>query len=134
MSVLDDIAAALVTADLGQDTDETQDWMVRVGYLQETPDRSICVYFAGGPPPETAIPVGYPRVQVRVRGAPNDFNVVQQKEQAIFTFLHAGNAQSQFGTDYVYCYAQQSAAMPLGQDENRRPSLARNYKLMKSPA
>jgi hypothetical protein len=134
MSVLDDIAAALVTAELGQDTTESADWMIRVGYLQEAPDRSICIYFAGGAPPETAIPVGYPKVQVRVRGQANDFNAVQEKEAAIFAFLHAGNAQIQFGGDYVYCYAQQSAPMSLGQDENRRSNLARNYKLMRSPA
>lgn len=133
-SVLDDISAAMVTAGLGQIADETADWMIREGYLQAGPDRSICLYAAGGPPPETGLAVGYPGVQVRVRGKANDYDAVQQKEAAIFAFLHAGNAPIQFGTGYVFCYAKTSAPLPMGQDENRRPALVRNYSIMRSPA
>lgn len=131
MTVLDDIAASLVAANLGQQESEIADWFIRVGYIQDKPDRSICLYFAGGAPPETALKVGYPNIQVRVRGNSNDFNAVQQKEDAIFCFLHANDAPVRIGEDYVFCYAQQSAPISMGQDENRRPALVRNYRIMK---
>ena len=132
--LIDDIVAALVAGGYGQTTDEKSDWRIRALYLQANPDRSICVYPAGGAPPETGMSVGYPTIQIRVRGAEDDAQAVMQKEQDIFTFLQAGNAPIQLGTGYVYCYAIQSAPIPMGQDENRRPSVVRNYRLMKTPA
>ena len=130
MALIDDIIAALATAGLGQTTSDTADWRLRGAYLQQGPDRSICVYAAGGKAPEPGQPVTYPSIQIRVRGAPNDYAAVAAKEEAIFQFMQSGNAPAQFGAGYVYCYAQQSAPMPLGQDENRRPSVVRNYRLM----
>lgn len=130
-TTVDVIADALVAAGLAQDVDASKDWQIRVGYLQAAPNRSICVYPAGGRPPESGPAVDYPNIQVRVRGEANDYDAVQKKELAIYLFLHAGNAPIQFGSDWVYCYAMQSEAIPLGQDENRRPSLVRNYRIMK---
>lgn len=132
MTVLDDVVTALVAQSLGQTSSEAADWFIRTGYMQDTPDRSICVYFAGGRPPETRARAAYPNVQIRVRGMPNDFNAVQQKEDAIFCFLHAGDAPDDIGLNYVYAYAQQSAPISMGQDEKRRPALVRNYRLMVS--
>lgn len=131
MSFTTDIADALVAAGLGiQQTNEAADWMMRIGYMQASPDRSVCVYTAGGQAPETGMPAGYPNFQIKVRGNKDDYAAVEAMETAIYRFLHAGNAPVQFGATWVYCYAIQSAPLPLGQDENRRPALCRNYRTM----
>lgn len=129
--ILDDVIAALVAANIGQVTGNG-DWRLRAGYLQAEPDRSICVYEAGGMPPEAGQPVDYPKIQIRVRGNEDDYQVVRQKLQDIYNLLHSCDAPTVLGPTYVYCYAIQSGPLPLGQDENRRPELVWNFRLMKT--
>lgn len=130
--ILDDIAAALIAAvpPLGQKTASSTDWFIYEGYMQEAPDRAICIYQAGGRPPETGQPVDYPTIQIKVRGQANDYQAVQAQEAAIYKLLHATAAPILLGSAYVYCYAVQSGPLSLGQDTNRRPMLARNYRVM----
>jgi hypothetical protein len=130
-TVYDEIAAAVVKAGLAQDASETADWRIRIGYIQDAPNRSICIYLSGGRPPEPGLPVDYPNIQIRVRGNPDDAQAVINQENSIFKLLHANFESTTVGIDVVYLYAVQSAPMSLGQDENRRPSYVRNYRLMK---
>lgn len=132
--ILDDIIAALVAAGLGQSDDSAADWMIYGNYMQATPAKAICVYTAGGPPPETRTPADYPNIQIKVRGAADGFEEMAAKEEAIYLFLQAGDAPAQFGDAYVYCYAIQSSPIPMGQDENRQPAAVRNYRFMKARA
>lgn len=131
-NILEDVIAALATAGIGQVTDDAADWRLRAGYIQANPDRSLCVYEAGGLPPEAGQPVDYPKFQVRGRGAPDDYLALRQKMQDVYNLLHACNAPVLLGSTYVYCYAMQSGPLPLGQDENRRPSMAWNFRIMKT--
>lgn len=130
--IADDIMATLVAAGLGQNTASNSDWMIRVGYMQAGPDKTICIQEAGGRPPETGQQVQYPTIQIRVRGAGDGYQDMRDKEQAIFNFLHAGNAPVDIGGNYVYCFALSSSPVPMGQDGNRRPSVVRNYRLMRT--
>lgn len=132
--IIDDVLAALVTAGIGQITSDTADWRLRGGYLQALPDRSICIYEAGGPPPEAGQPAQYPKIQIRARGTEDDYVAIRQKMQDIFNLLHSCNAPAVLGPGYVYCYAAQSGPLPLGQDENRRPELVWGFRLMTGAA
>lgn len=129
--LLDDIEAAIVTAGLGQNSADATDWFIFKGYMQEAPDRAICLYVAGGLEPLAGQPVDYPTVQIRVRGGVDDYDATQQKEDAIFKLLHDCNASVMIGSVYVYLIAMQSTPIPMGQDTNRRPALIRNYRIMK---
>lgn len=122
------IASALVGAGIGTDV-ENADWQVFVGYMQATPDRAICVYETPGEAPLERWAIDYPSFQIKVRGKPDDYDAVRQKFQDIFLALHAN--ESNIGTVFVYCYARQSSPTPMGQDENRRPSLVWNFRTMK---
>lgn len=132
MSLLDDVSAAMVADGIGHVTPaDGTDWMIYQGYLQAAPDRAICLTETPGKPPEPGLELDYPGLQVRVRGKADDYQAARAKMQAIFLFLHANNEVVTLGGAYVYCYATQSGPIPLGQDENRRPHLAWNFKLMK---
>lgn len=128
--IADDIMTALVTATLGQIANGANDWMIRIGYMNKDPNRSISINYAGGRPPEASAGVGYPNIQIKVRGNTDDGQAVLAKELAIYNFLHGVNAPAVIGAGYVYCLAIQSGPMPLGYDENRRPSYCRNYRIM----
>lgn len=130
MTLLDDISSRLVAAAVGQITSSGTDWMIYQGYMQDAPDRAICLYETPGEAPLEAWDVDYPGFQVRVRGKADDYEQVRTKLQAAFTALHAQDAL--IGAAYVYVYARHSGAMPLGQDEKRRPALVQNYRVMKS--
>ena len=130
MSLIADVGAALVTAGLIQDSDDAADWRLRLGYMQAAPDRSVAIYPTPGRAPEAGTPADYPGIQVKVRGNPDDYQAVEAKERAIYLFLHDGDP-TLIGTGTVYCFAVQSEALPMGQDENRRPALTRNYRFMR---
>jgi hypothetical protein len=127
--LVDDIGAALVAANIGHTTATAADWRIYFGYLQDPPDRAICIYETGGEMPETNWLIDRPSFQIRVRGNPDDYQAVRTKIQDVFNLLHAGEVA--VGTDYVFIYAVQSGPIPLGQDEKRRPHLVQNYKVMK---
>lgn len=130
MALLDDIATALVSAGVGQMTSNGTDWFIYKGYLQEGPDRAICLYETPGPAPEELWAIDYPDFQVRVRGKLDDYQAVRAKMQSVFFALHDQNAA--IGAGYVYCFCKESGVIPLGQDEKRRPNIANNYRVMKN--
>lgn len=126
MALLDDIAASLVAAGIGS-LDGTMDWMIFQYYMQDQPDNAICLYETGGKPPDTRFALDHPGFQVRVRSAANTPQIARAKMQAIFDRLHANDEPVTLGAGYVYCYAQQTGVIPIGQDEKRRPAFVQNY-------
>ena len=137
--LLDDVARALLEAGVGHLTPDGTDWQIYLGYLQDAPDRAVCVYESGGEVPETNWLIDRPHFQVRVRGLIDDYKVVREKEQQCFLALHsqevaltaASGDQSPPGARWIYCMAIQSGPIAMGQDEKRRPNLSRNYRAMR---
>lgn len=136
---LDDISAALVAAGVGQITDSSADWMIYTGALQDSDvtvtgtkmiaDRAIALYESPGLPAEEKWAIDFPSFQVRARGKQDDYQAVRAKMTDIFNALHA--QETALGTAYVYCYCQQSAPMPMGQDEKRRQHFVLNFRVMR---
>lgn len=146
MAVADDILAAIVAAGLGQAANSKTDWMVYLYSMQDSDpapglnvvaDRCIAIYETGGDPPEEGFAMDYPGFQIRVRGAPNASREARAKLQALFDLLHANEVPLNAGVSppsatYVYCYAVQSGAIPMGLDERRRPHFVQNYRTMRN--
>lgn len=135
--ILEDIKAALVQANVGTDAAASggapQDWQVFFNYMQDQPDRAICIYETPGPAPEEKWAIEYPSFQIKVRGGPDDAEAARAKLTEIFQTLQGSGRGFGIGTPYyVYIYAAHSGALPMGQDENRRPSFAQNYRTMKA--
>lgn len=134
---LDSVQTALINAGVGQKINSANDWMIYKGFLQDadpkTPksiaDRAICLYETPGLPPLEAWKIVYPGVQVSVRGAPDEYTLVREKIQDVFTVLHANEVA--ISSDFVFFYAQQSGPLSMGRDERRRPSLAWNFRSMR---
>ncbi len=123
------IADSLVSQGVGSNVEGT-DWQVFVGYLQDAPDRAICVYETPGEAPLEAWAIDYPGFQVRVRGAPDGYAEAREKMHQIFLALHAN--ETAIGSVFVYCYARNSSPTPLGNDTNRRPGMSMNFRTMKN--
>src|ERR1051326_5717979 len=100
MALVDDVGAALVAANLGHTDAGPTDWQIYFAYMQDQPDRSICIYESGGEVPETNWSLDRPHFQIRVRGKADDYQAVRAKAQEIFGVLHSGEAA--LGADYVY--------------------------------
>ena len=139
MALLDEVAAQLIAQGAGVAAGSGADWTVFIGYLQDQPDRAICLYESPGEVPETNWLIDRPHFQVRVRGKADDYQAVRAQEQKCFLALQsqeaaltaAAQALSPPGPTWIYCMAIQSGVIPLGQDEKRRPSVARNYRTMR---
>ncbi len=132
---LDGVSVALVTANVGQTHSSSTDWMIYVGYMQERPDRAICLYETPGRPPLQRWAIDYPGVQVAVRGKVDDYTAVRNKVQDVFNALHEQEQNivaASGGTAFVYFYATNSGPLSMGFDVNRRPKLAWNFRSMRN--
>jgi len=126
--LLDDVAAAIVTAAIGTAT-AGDDWFVMKAYMADQPDRAICVYPRPGAAPDPSWSIDSPQFQVAVRGGEADINLVLSKLQNCIDLLHSGEVYlSATPNTYVYCYALHSGFIPLGPDEKARYRAAVNFR------
>lgn len=91
--------------------------------------------YSGGPEPDSRNGWEYPRLQVRVRDA--DPLAALDLDRQCFDALQALGTQTlppDAGWWLQDCYALQSEAQPLGQDDNGRHEFVRNYQLTCWPA
>lgn len=131
-ATLDAIRAYLIAQGVGQ-ADTKQDWAIFVGAFQDgapVVDKAICLYETPGPEPDPAWALIYPSMQICGRGAPDDFSVLRQKMQDIFTALHG--ADGLLGSPFVYYYAKHSAPIYMGRDEKRRMTMGWNFRSMRN--
>lgn len=133
-ATLDSIRSALITAGIGVAASPTaSQWMIYEHFLEDgepNHDRAIALYETPGVEPLQSWSITYPSFQVVVRGGTDEATEVRQKQQDIFDLLHCGNVQ--LGAAFVYCFAKQSAPIPMGRDEKRRPKSAWNYRTMRN--
>ncbi len=137
-NTLDAVTNALVSAGVGQITNPASDWFITQGWMPDgkpNVDRIITVYSTPGEPPLQAWAIDYPGVQVAARGAEADYALLTKKMFDCFQALHeqeqaiyAGVSGSQF----VYFYGRQSAPLPMGRDEMKRPKMSWNFRTMRN--
>ena len=129
MALLDDILSFLDSQGVSGGATE---WITKVSFLPNEPDKIISIYESPGSEPVTVTDpdddesiVTYPNFQVRVRGDVQEYQEARAKMEEVFRTLHNASIAG-----YVYIKALQSGPLPLGNDGNDRPEMAMNFKVM----
>jgi len=99
-----------------------------VSVLPETPDAIVAVFDYSGSDPEQNFEYWRPSVQVRVRGAREDYETVYQLAIAIRAYLVALHNTTIGDTRYIGIWAK-GDIMSLGRDNNNRPELSINFQI-----
>ncbi len=120
-----DIAEYLATQGVG-----TQETDIFISQEPSDPDFVITVYDTGGISPNPAYLRDEPTIQVKVRGAKNDYSTAWNKAQEIKDVLLGANPVTLNGTEYVL-FTQLGDILPLGYDENKRPLIISNWQLVR---
>ena len=130
MATLDDVATFLQSASVG-----TVGATIFKGQAPAAPDAVVTLYEYGGAPPEhvggqTAIAVEYPRIQVTVRGEPNDYAAPRALAETAYRALAAASNRL-LGTTFYGALSPLQAPFLLRKDENDRVIVAFNIEIMK---
>lgn len=123
MALIDDILATLTTAAVI----DGSTWTGFGAYTPAVPDQVVIVTETGGPAPDQTPVIGhdFKTFQIRVRGAKEEYDTARTRMQAVFDALNDATISG-----YVYVFAVQSGAMPLGNDEKDRPIIGLNFQCM----
>lgn len=111
----------------------TTGWGIFISKLPESPDTSIQISGAGGPPSNPKWLLDYPRVQVIVRGAKGGYQGAYTKATAVNDALLGLPSQALNGDRWV-AINQSSGLAFMGYDDSNRPLLSLNYLLTIEPA
>lgn len=114
-------------------------WSLNVAKRPNKPDRTITCYDSGGRSPNPQWLVDYPRVQVIVRGGPNDYEALtggsgaDGKVDDVVNALLGIDSQTINGDIWV-SIAMAGDRNFIGFDENDRPMFSLNFDLIINPA
>lgn len=133
--LLDDLVAWLTLQGVAGDTN----WPIAASFQPPgPPDQCVTLYETPGEVPDAAHPdstedeYNYPGIQVRVRGTTMDYAGARSKIEDVFLALHKADIPlSASQKPIVYIYALNSAPLPMGLDNNNRPELTWNFKVMR---
>jgi hypothetical protein len=98
-----------------------------------TPDFCIAIYEYEGQAPiehmgSSPWDIDMPRIQVKVRGARDDYPTARNSLQAIRVLL-AGITEQTISSTRILRVASVGSVMPLGLDDKDRPSLVANFQV-----
>jgi hypothetical protein len=124
----------LVAASVGSAT-PTADWSVHVSKMPPLPNKAIAIFDSGGtgegPNPKWLL--DYRTMQVRIRSEPDDYVGAFDKAQQVKDTLLGLPAQT-VGSDVWDGVTILSDITFIGRDDNDRPELSINFRLIIEPA
>lgn len=108
-------------------------WTAYCGQEMNDPDQTVTLLDSGGPAPEVAVGINYPRVQVVVRGTPNDYDGTYARALLVRKALLRLPTPN---VDYpeLTVVTEQTDIQSLGRDSSGRPRLSMNFRLITTPA
>lgn len=106
----------------------TQGTDLFISVLPESPDAAVAAFDYSGEDPEWNVEYWRPSVQVRVRGAREDYETAYQLAIAIRNYLMASHNTVVNGTKYIIIGAKGDIHY-LGRDANARPELSLNFSI-----
>jgi len=127
----DDMVTLLEAAALGTGGED-----LLIGAMPPTPDVMTVITEAGGLQPthafSDALPIiEYPRVQVRTRAAPDDYQASRERIEEIYQFFVQRGAETVSGGARYLRWVPIQMPFALGQDDNRRWVFAVNFEVWK---
>lgn len=111
----------------------TSGWSIAVGKQPDAPNTVVTVVRTGGTAPSPKWLLDFPKLQVRVRGAPGDYQGAVAKAQAVKEALLGLPSQDLSGDRWV-SVTMASDINTLGWDESNRPMFSLNFSLIIEPA
>jgi hypothetical protein len=128
-SPADDLSDILETANLiGGSTG----WLTQVGEEPTNPDKVVTLYDTGGPEPNPKNLQDFVRVQIRIRGNPNDYLATFLKAQQIKDEL-LGRPKATINSVVYVGIWMANEILFLGYDESRRPRFTCNWRIVREP-
>lgn len=124
----------LVSASIGTFNAPTG-WSISIAEPSSSPDTNIMVSASGGSSPYPHLLLGFPSVQVVVRGAKSGYKTAREKANAIVNALLGMSSYTDPTSGDVYQSCTQIGEIAyLGQDDNTRPILSMNFSFIVLPA
>lgn len=125
--------ALVIAASVGSDV-PSEDWSVHISKMPEAPNRAIAIFDTGGTePPNPKWLLEYKSIQVRVRGGVSDYTTIYSKISEVKDVLLGLPAQV-VGDDRWDGVTGIGDITFLGRDENDRPELVMNFRIIIEPA
>ena len=129
--LLDEMAARVTAEGL-----VSSGYALRRGVMPASPDQVIVLGETGGAGPEIAFDGGVveqPGLQIRVRGAADDYESPRNAIEVLHQAIVGWGAFTSAGVRYLGLTALQSP-FPLRRDENNRQEFSANYLVQKEPS
>jgi Bacteriophage minor capsid protein len=101
------------------------DWVIMISRMRDgadAPNKSIAIYDTGGRSPEPGLDIGYPTVQIVVRGEPDGYADAHKRCRSIRDVL-LGRPSETRGGDVWASVTMVGDIIPLGYDAEERPEL-----------
>ena len=111
----------------------TDDWAVFIGKMPDKPNKVVVIADTGGLPPNPKWLLDYPAVQVRVRGAANDYVGTRTKAIRIKDEL-LGITSLDVNSNRLVSVTMAGDIALLGFDQSERPMFSLNFNLIIQPA
>jgi hypothetical protein len=127
------ISDMLGTAGIGSTSGSASSWRITTGRQSENPDSQITVYDTGGEPSLPSLRLNYQHIQVRVRGAKDDYQGAYVKINDICEFLNGLTPQDNGGNHYSGV-VMIGNVVAIGYDESSRPEFTVNFRCFVEPA
>lgn len=105
------------------------DWHIGMARQRATPDKFITIYDTTGLPPEPALNINYPGIQIVVRSDTNNYTSTYSKSSQIRDVLLGRPSEVVLG-DILTSITMPSDIISLGVDENERFEMALNFLLV----
>ena len=126
-----DIKDLLVAAGLGT-FNSTTGWNICFAREPKTPDQCITIFDSGGGEANPKWLLDYPSIQVRIRGAKGQYLAAWRKAKQVKDALLGLGPQS-VNAHRIVSITMFSEITPIGYDENERPILTINLRLIVEP-
>src|SRR5690606_5849257 len=104
-----------------------------IGKEPHQPDQAVVITRTGGLPPDPKWLLDYPKYQIRVRGAKDNYAQALSKAEDIKDVLLGIDSQDING-DRLVSVTMTSDIAFIGYDENDRPHFSLNFRLITEPA
>lgn len=123
-----------ILADAGFTFGGAAEWSVWIGKQPTSPSRAITIYDSGGLAPNPKWLLDYPSVQIKMRGGPNDYDVVYtMARQVRDRLLGIASYTADNGDRIVHVNAIGDVAF-TGWDDQSRPEFVFNFRMIIEPA
>ena len=129
----DHIADILVSKGYRRYTTPVADWDITIGKSNDAPARQITIYKTGGLANNPKWLIDYPSIQIKVRGGPNDYRLVNEMAHILQSVLVGIDPVDMLNGDRIDSITAIGDVGSTGWDDANRPHFTFNLRLIAEP-